>query len=688
MAAQELRWLTYLLTDLGDAPRSPPVLYLALPFLTGLSEGLGFKSRSVHLEHPTTGGCQRTAKALYDAVVARYSSPATTALGRLLLPYLFPELSAFATVEDLVSHLRTSDPRYRAALPAEFLEKNPPPMDITLYVIVTRLLDSLRVVKDHFLALDPTALTVDLLEQHLLAAETSVVAVGAARGTPRTPFFEGCSPFPLARSYACAAADDVPSAEDVGAASASAKHRSSKGKGGKGGGGGSRGGGGGSSGGGGGSGGGGSGGSGGGSGGFGDSGGGSGGSGSSGSGGSGGGWTGAQRGGSGGGQRQQQQRQSETSLPQQLCEWLFQRGASGGSVRCPYVICTGDRADQTCGKSHTQHRCFSCLDDAWRAEFGVEAERPRWAELLRSGVAIFDLDYDAILAAMYALSVSAEGDCNLCVPPDPGIEAAALGASESGGAELGVEESEGAGSGGAEPWGAEPGGAQPARVEPGGITFGGAELRGTASSGGPAGAPPRMSPRPEPLSPQQLREWLAQRTRLRSGGTGAEDSAVGDTGAGGAGVTTEASGTGGAAAAGPGGARTGGTGAAGTGGVGGAGAGDPMEPGAAGSGGARAVGTGVGGTGAGGAWVGGAGAVGAGAGDTGAGGAGAGGAGAVDPGAGGAGVGGAGGTGAGGTVRPRPYFVPLLRQVLGVPSSTGLTPTLLCPPPDQSQPPL
>ncbi|CAI7918275.1 unnamed protein product, partial [Closterium sp. NIES-53] len=47
------------------------------------------------------------------------------------------------------------------------------------------------------------------------------------------------------------------------------------------------------------------------------------------------------------------------------------------------------------------------------------------------GVAIFDLDYDAILAAMYALSVSAEGDCYLCVPPDPGIEAAALGASES-----------------------------------------------------------------------------------------------------------------------------------------------------------------------------------------------------------------------------------------------------------------
>ncbi|CAI7785987.1 unnamed protein product, partial [Closterium sp. NIES-53] len=46
-------------------------------------------------------------------------------------------------------------------------------------------------------------------------------------------------------------------------------------------------------------------------------------------------------------------------------------------------------------------------------------------------VPIFDLDFDAILAAMYALTHSAEGDCYLRVPPDPGIAAAALGASAS-----------------------------------------------------------------------------------------------------------------------------------------------------------------------------------------------------------------------------------------------------------------
>ncbi|CAI7738060.1 unnamed protein product, partial [Closterium sp. NIES-54] len=240
-------------------------------------------------------GRHKTAKALYDAVVARYFSPATAALGRLIVPYLFPELSAFATVEDLITHLRTSDTCYRAALPAEFLDKNPPPMYITLYFKVTRLLDSLCAVKDHFLALDSTDLTVDLLEKHLLATETSVVAVGAARGTPRTPFFEGCSPSPLAPSYASAAAVDILGTEDVGAASApSGKRRSGKGKGVKTGGDGSGGGGGGGGVGGGGDGRG--GGSGGRSGGFG-----SGGGGSGGSGGGGGGGSGSGGGGSGGG---------------------------------------------------------------------------------------------------------------------------------------------------------------------------------------------------------------------------------------------------------------------------------------------------------------------------------------------------------------------------------------------------
>ncbi|CAI5983680.1 unnamed protein product [Closterium sp. NIES-65] len=214
-------------------------------------------------------------------------------------------------------------------------------MYITLYFIVTRLPDSLSAAKDLLLALDPTDLTIDLLEKHLLAAETSILAVGASRGTPRTPFFEGCSPSPLVPSVASTTAVDSLRAEEVGAASApSGRRRSGSGRGGRGSGGG--------------------------------------------------------RGGGGG-------------------------GGGGG----------GDRSSETCGKLHTQYRCFSRLTDTFLTEFPDAAKLPRWAELLRQGVDIFALDYDAILTAMYALTVSVESDSCLCMPPDPGIEAAALGASES-----------------------------------------------------------------------------------------------------------------------------------------------------------------------------------------------------------------------------------------------------------------
>ncbi|CAI7866289.1 unnamed protein product [Closterium sp. NIES-54] len=135
---------------------------------------------------------------------------------------------------------------------------------------------------------------------------------------------------------------------------------------------------------------------------------------------------------SGGGLAQLQRRPRVTLTPQQLREWYAQRGASRSSARCPYVIRTCTRASQTCGTvGHTQSRCFSCLSDTWRAEFGAAAELPCWLELLRQDVDIFALDYAAILTAMYALPIGTEGECSLYVLPDPGIEAAAPGASES-----------------------------------------------------------------------------------------------------------------------------------------------------------------------------------------------------------------------------------------------------------------
>ncbi|CAI5958260.1 unnamed protein product [Closterium sp. NIES-64] len=157
-----------------------------------------------------------------------------------------------------------------------------------------------------------------------------------------------------------------------------------------------------------------------------------------------------------------------------------------------------------------------------------------------------------------------------------------------------------------------------------------------------AGGSPGASSLRESHSPQELREWFARRwsRAARAGGSSATE---------------------GAAVPSPGGARTGSTGAAGPAGPTGAGAAEGV--------GAEATAVGPGGGPAGGA-TGAARGTGAG---------GAAGAGAA-----------AGGTGAVPAVprvvaRPRPYFVPLLQQVLGLPASTSPPPPLECPQPVPSQ---
>ncbi|CAI7877740.1 unnamed protein product [Closterium sp. NIES-54] len=168
--------------------------------------------------------------------------------------------------------------------------------------------------------------------------------------------------------------------------------------------------------------------------------------------------------------------------------------------------------------------------------------------------------------------------------------------------------------------------------------FGGAEPGGAGSEGAGSGGVEPEGVEPEGAELEGAESGGAEpRGAASSGGPAAPGAGgPGDTGFGGAAVTT--------------------------------GAGDPTERGAASAGGAGAGVAGLGGPGAGGA-----GFAGAGNGGTS---------------AGGAGAAGARAGGARGIVRPRPYFVPLLQQVLGVPSSTGLPPPFLCPPLDQSEPPL
>ncbi|CAI7925682.1 unnamed protein product [Closterium sp. NIES-54] len=127
----------------------------------------------------------------------------------------------------------------------------------------------------------------------------------------------------------------------------------------------------------------------------------------------------------------QQPRSRETPFVQQLREWYAGRGRSGGAGPCTYVLRSDTRSGEVCGLPHTTQRCFGRLTDAWRAQFPDAVELPRWHDLLLQNVPIFDLDFDVILAAIYALADITEGDCYLCVLPDPGTAATALGASEA-----------------------------------------------------------------------------------------------------------------------------------------------------------------------------------------------------------------------------------------------------------------
>ncbi|CAI5490367.1 unnamed protein product [Closterium sp. Naga37s-1] len=265
------------------------------------------------------------------------------------------------------------------------------------------------------------------------------------------------------------------------------------------------------------------------------------------------------------------------------------------------------------------------------------------------------------------------------------------GGAEPGGAEPGGAEPRGAELWGTEPGGAEPGGAELGGTEPGGAEPGGAEPQSPESGGSASGGPEPESPTPGgALSSEQLREWYLQYCSLRRGTSGARRTTR--TGAsasppsrelpsrerirewyvrrstlrsGAPGVADPAAAVGAAAGAeDPGveaaaGAEDPGVGAA-------AGTDDPgvgatagsEDPGAGAA--AGAVESGVGAA-----------------------------AGAEDPGVGAAAVAedpGAGvSAGSGVAARHRPYFVPLLQQVLGLPPSPGPPPPFECPQPVQPQ---
>ncbi|CAI6007079.1 unnamed protein product [Closterium sp. NIES-65] len=297
-----------------------------------------------------------------------------------MLPFLFPDLAAFPTVADLITHLRTSDTRYRAALPADFCAKNPPPMYITLYFLVTRLPDSLRVVRDHFLAVCPTTLTVNSLEKALLAAEKSIplplrpTSLVLSRSVRRLPLAGDAA---LARASGARervgpagaveveveAAEGVVVAVEVVAgvgvlvAAVEAEVAAAVAV----------------------------------------------------------------------GAEVAEAVAVEEEAGVAVVEVVGVALRSGAALE---VVSASSSSSNVLATSPPLSSSVSGTRSV-SGQFPEAAEIPRWGELSRAGVAIFDLDFDAILAAIYAVTISDEGDCYRCFPADPGIEAAALGASAS-----------------------------------------------------------------------------------------------------------------------------------------------------------------------------------------------------------------------------------------------------------------
>ncbi|CAI7853387.1 unnamed protein product [Closterium sp. NIES-53] len=272
----------------------------------------------------------RSAQTLYNAVVARHSSPATAALSRLFLPYLFPDLAAFPTVADLLTHLRTSDTRYRAALPAEGV---PPPPSCPLLLLVLR---PTLVVSSRSVLRLPLAGAAALAGARGAGALVGVagaveVVVEAVEGVGVVVGVVVVVEVSAAavEAVAAVAAAVVAEEEEVAEAAEAVVER-------------------------------------------------------------------------------------VVALHRGVAPVVVSASSSSAVLRPPPL---SSFVSGTLGVNEVEVLALH-LRSPYR--------RPCWA-----GVAVFDLDFDAILGAMYALSTSDEGDCYLCVPPDPGIEAAALGAGET-----------------------------------------------------------------------------------------------------------------------------------------------------------------------------------------------------------------------------------------------------------------
>ncbi|CAI7856485.1 unnamed protein product [Closterium sp. NIES-54] len=126
-----------------------------------------------------------TAQRIWDAVVAHYSTPSSASLSCLLMPFVFPDLGSFMTVQPL-----------------------------------TRFPDRLATACDVLLHKHPTELTIDLLETALGKIESNLVSVASTTDAVSSDLFAGCAAPQLPTFTATRASAAVLVVEDTAAVSA------------------------------------------------------------------------------------------------------------------------------------------------------------------------------------------------------------------------------------------------------------------------------------------------------------------------------------------------------------------------------------------------------------------------------------------------------------------------------------
>ncbi|CAI7851919.1 unnamed protein product [Closterium sp. NIES-54] len=320
---------------------------------------------SFHPESEETHFTQvRTTSEFLTAIKARYATPTTVSLGRLFLPFLFPNLASFERTADLITHLCSLDSSYRAACTDAQLALLPPPMAITIYFIATSLPDHLASVRDALLLKHPGEPTIKVLESALKDVESNLRSVASASGVVPPPLFHGCT-VPQLPTFTASLAT---AATNVTADAVTTSSRS-RGKSGRRGGQGAGGGGGGDVV--------------------------SGGGGSAGAGGAPRAAAGDSPVAAGGGDTRQPLPSQQPQQQQQVSgQGSGQRQLQRGVVHppCTYHVLTGARRSQPCGRSHPPGQCVAQLTDMARLAYGIDGPASDWLHLVQTyGLALWGM---------------------------------------------------------------------------------------------------------------------------------------------------------------------------------------------------------------------------------------------------------------------------------------------------------